>query len=564
MQKLSRWQLCLRWMSIFFVAFIFSALYWWQEELLNIDIIYYLQMAKFVQAGQWDEIWGYRDFPFVPALIAALQNIIPDPIVAGRTLTVFTMSLILIPFYSMVRKIQTERAAWFAALFLAVCPYFRYISVFIGRESLFMLFFSVFVWCLVQIVLEPKIKWHIFAMMNLFLAGLFRIEGMILLFFYILGFLWRGLCSSHVWLRRIALIVLGIVLILTTIELTTPYGIITYIPRFKEFSDPIRNPQKFLDNLTIKKILVDLKEYQHEMPGGKIPNNLIETTRRYFFVVYLITMLVALVECAYFVMFILGILGCIVQYRRNDLVSKKLVRWMLLTLIPPYIFLLRENCMSNRYLLPAVFILMTWSGIGVTVLWQWMVTKWEKRRTKVDTTNLPVTPFTSPSPPVPDGVPADSSNQPMVLASATPLGCMVAPDPCHLYSGWKLKGLFILFFILFSMPAIRILQRQGEPSDPIKQAGSFLEIYTKDHPYFVTNEANLLFYAKKFINHLENNKRHPSPFGFSDSPQALLRRANKLQTPIIAIYDDKPWHELGEPVKIFEGKKKNVYIYHIK
>ncbi len=500
------WTPAKRWLVLFSLMASLTLVCFFEKDLVNEDGIYYLHIAKLLHQGNWDAALDYRDFPFVPGLIALTYLVIPDWVLAGQILMMLSMMLALVPFYALVRKFQDERCAFIAALFMAVSPSLRFNSINIARDSLFVLFFMTFLWAFSIILQQRSWRWYSLGFGALIFAGFCRLEGFYMLGAYVFFLVYRGFCSENHWLRRATQGSCILILAWGSIEIFSPYGFLNEIHRFKDLTNMVHHPQQFYENLAVHQVIAEFHNLEKTTPSGRYGGNIFNIASNYLPVLYGISLLDAWMYCAFPTIFFLGIIGFWKQWKnqfsRNDWA---LATWLIFLMIPPLFFLLRENHLSKRYVLPATLILYLWTGIGFYGLWNWI-----KSKIKWNIPNY---------------------------------------------------GKAIFLAVLILIPALRIIQHQEEPGAYVKQAGQWIQQNLPQEEKFVTNEVRLYFYADKTYEHLNFERVTLPPVLMSDDPLALLSRARALGVKIIAIRDKVPYPSLGEPIKVFPGKRKSVYIY---
>ena len=89
-------------------------------EVISNDGIFYVQIAKLLSEGKYNEIY----FPFIlyPVLISLVQKLIEDWELSGRLISIMVSTATVIPIFLLGRRLYNERVAWLSALFYIFLP----------------------------------------------------------------------------------------------------------------------------------------------------------------------------------------------------------------------------------------------------------------------------------------------------------------------------------------------------------------------------------------------------------------------------------------------------------
>jgi 4-amino-4-deoxy-L-arabinose transferase-like glycosyltransferase len=147
---------------------------------LNYDGEIYIAAAMKFAGGMYREGLAIYNMPAYPLLIALVQNVIPDWVSAGRTISLFAMVLTAIPLYRLANDLFDSRAAFWTCLVFILLPETLIHSNTVLRNPPFFLFFT---WAayFAQRTLRTKRTSHLlYAAVFAWISTLFRIEGLVL------------------------------------------------------------------------------------------------------------------------------------------------------------------------------------------------------------------------------------------------------------------------------------------------------------------------------------------------------------------------------------------------
>ena len=365
----------LRHRSLFFIILLstlLKLLFVWQGEVVNPDSATYIAAAQKHAAGLYGEALHYYRMPFYPLLLAAVHSIIPDWIRAGQLLTIVPMVLCLWPLYLLTQRLFGERAAIATAVLFAVLPSFNISSTAIKRDPLFLLFSLSALFVLIVIFQNRRMLWWPWFFLLSVFSVLTRIEGILLPIAAIvfLPFLWfssdrRAHLSRRDW----------IVLCLLPLSVLSLVGVVNVlgVASFLRIDDVFRWGKELLSRdffSTYQALMNALEALQDSYPSADLHNNLIETTRHYAPLIYLIGLLEMLVK----MIFPTSLIALWMQRRATEKPQVR-ERWILLfvaaaVVVVNLLFCLKRDFTTERYLWLAVICVLPWVGQGMAVCWQ--------------------------------------------------------------------------------------------------------------------------------------------------------------------------------------------------
>lgn len=342
-----------------------------QGAVVNPDAATYIAAADKYSQGLFSEGLKYYRMPFYPLLLTAVHVIVPDWIVAGRLLTVVPLWLTLFPLYALTRRLFSHHSALWTALLFAVIPTFNTSSADIKRDPLFLLFTITALLFLVMFFQHHRkrdIVWFSFLTV---LATLTRIEGVIL---PVVALVSAPICGwGKGGLKFVTRTVLGLItvplflmLLLWGLELM---GLST-TSRLNEVMFWI---EKFA-NLKLfagyQNLMASLKEFQSTLPRADLHNNLIEVTRHYAPLIYLIGLMEMMAK-AIFPTSLLALWALRCAEKKAFLVES----WVLLLTWFGFfslnvLFCLTKNFTTERYLWIPIILTFPLLGYGVSLWWE--------------------------------------------------------------------------------------------------------------------------------------------------------------------------------------------------
>lgn len=347
------------------MAVVMTALVWIKTEAVNDDGIRYIHCAQFIQAGDWKQAVDHEKMPFVPALICLAHMVVGDWVLAGRLVATLANLLLLLPFYALCRRLWGGDKAFVSALFLAAAPYFR--TVDIMRDPVFLLWMACFLYFWCRADESKRLRYHVAMFCCALLATLSRIEGAFLVLTCMIYLAWLGLTASSRRTRVMTAVAICVFTLAGALAVFSGKSDAYRVNRINELTIIVRHPVHYYETLTIHRLRDRLQQMQPEFRDGK--GGLLDTARNLFWLIYLIGLGSVLLETTFPVMFFLSLLGLYAERPWTGM-TKKLLLLLAVFLLIPYIFLVRENFLSGRYLCPASLILYLWVGPGFFCLWQ--------------------------------------------------------------------------------------------------------------------------------------------------------------------------------------------------
>lgn len=344
-------------------------------KVINPDGALYIAAAQQYAVGNFSEALRLYPMPAFPLLIAMVHMVIPDWVAAARVITITAMVLSSVPVYAITARFFSRRAAFWAALFLAITPEANENALRVIRDPLFLLFALTSVYYIVKSIQQRHLGWVFAGFLFGCAALLFRVEGIVIIVMPGVFFLLISSIDKQLAMRRFALksaaLWLGIPMasglvgaLLLGPHLITQNRIDELV---KEFVSIIR----FSAFEKYHQIYAYFKEIHNSPPFSGFSHSLPATVRHWMPLVYLIGLIESLVK-QLFVIFLVPLLLNFKLRSRSDL-KLKTEKWFVLLLFTGYMlflyyFLVTRDRMVGRLLFTPAVLLYPWIGQGFSLM----------------------------------------------------------------------------------------------------------------------------------------------------------------------------------------------------
>mgnify|MGYP006304594967 CR=1 FL=1 len=166
------------------------------DATINTDGTLYIKAAMEFAAGNFAGGIDIYPMPAYPLILAVAHMIIPDWIMAGYIVSIACMVLVTIPLFHITRISAGPNAAFWSCLVFAVLPQINEWSFYISRDPIFLLTVSWFVSFALYSIRKNDTTAYLGAFLLAWLSILFRVEGCIILFFYLTVLIGLGLLKK--------------------------------------------------------------------------------------------------------------------------------------------------------------------------------------------------------------------------------------------------------------------------------------------------------------------------------------------------------------------------------
>ena len=336
-------------------------------KVINQDGELYITVAQKIAEGAFKEALTIYGMPLYPLLIALTHYVIPNWIAAARFVSIAASILTIIPLYLLTREIFHRQAALWACAAFALLPLSNHLSVAIMRDPLFLFFLAYAVLFAQRAITSKRLVHFLLSSLLGLLSILCRLEGLVFYAFYILFafLLFLRKPEERGDLLKGILIYIALPLSLFIVgALILEIGWSSNFNRINDVGREIRGlfSLEFLNNY--KFMYKRLKVFENTMALHYTSKyqSLIEITRHYMLVIYLIGLLESFIKALFPLNFIPLVVG-FKNWRKRHGVFVLLLAGSYLLL--SYYFLITRDFIRVRYLLTPVLLLCPWIGLGI-------------------------------------------------------------------------------------------------------------------------------------------------------------------------------------------------------
>jgi hypothetical protein len=216
------------------------------DSVINNDGIEYVRTAKFLSEGDWRSAFAAYRWPTYPFLImlvgdiaGAIQPNLEDPYkLAGHVLNTAFFSLAVMLFVAVVRGFggTSRRITWIAMLVALIHPAFNEYRAFLIRDPGYLAAYLLAIYYLTQCRHQPWVRYRLGVVGSLLAASLFRIEGLVFLFFApVLFSLVSARAGKSYWTRlSFSLLAIAILAPILGCWLLVPTGEVNFLSLVKD------------------------------------------------------------------------------------------------------------------------------------------------------------------------------------------------------------------------------------------------------------------------------------------------------------------------------------------
>lgn len=350
---------------IYILTFIFSLIISFiiaaQTDVINNDAICYLISAEVMNkqglsAGM--HACSQANWPFFSFLIAkltALTHLSYTTVAFGLDAIFSAMSSTL--FVAIISALGgTQRVLWLAMAVILLSHEFNSVRQYIVRDHGYFAFYLMSIWLLLRYIALPRFRNALMFSASLFIAALFRIEGLIflallpLISWFNTSVSWRERGKQFIQLNTLLFfgVTIGLLLVLLVPHLIPNEG-----GRLPEITNQLQHGLSIVVNqfLSMKKVLTEQILNQDSARDAGIVLSLMMVSW------YLISVMSNL-SWVYSLLLIYGWIKLKSPFRQS---TKPVVYgYFILNIIITFIFLLERLFLSSRYLVGLSLILMLW------------------------------------------------------------------------------------------------------------------------------------------------------------------------------------------------------------
>jgi len=359
---------------ILLLSLLLKLLLLWSDPVVNRDAAVYVAAARHYAQGQFGAGLAQYPMPLYPLLLAAVHGLVPDWIRAGQLLSSLALVLCLLPLYSLGRRLFGPAAALASCLLFALLPSFNEAAVFLLRDPLFLLLALTSLAQLARYSARPGIGGMVVTLLLALLATALRIEGLLLL--ALLPLLLTTAAKQAPGWRLKQVLRAGLLLVLL---LALFWGLgrldlagVSRLGEARQWLEGLVRLELFAD---YRQLLDQIKQLQRQLPGGHLANNLLEVTRHYAPLIYLLGLLemlaTALLPGTLLALWPLWRAGCGFWSPARQVLLWPLLAFVSLNLL----FCLVHNFTTGRYLWLPLVLCLVLAGAGLQDWRQWLASR---------------------------------------------------------------------------------------------------------------------------------------------------------------------------------------------
>ncbi len=366
-------ELCSRHRLLLLAVLISLALkivYLTHPEIVNRDGALYIAAARQFANGNVAAALAYYPMPFYPLLLVAVHFVVGDWVLAGNLLSAVPLLLAIAPLYAITTRLYGRRAAGWCVLLFAVLPVFNHATTSVMRDPMCLLCMLCALWALLVFYQDCRPRALGGFAVALVCALLMRVEALLLLVPAALAVaVYLLQRAQQPWpLKKLLLwcaaAALGGATLLGLVSVTT-LGRITRLQEFAVWGRDLLNLTMFAG---YRQLLELLRQVQEQTPGAHYHANLLEITRHYAPLIYVIGM----VEMMLKALVPTSLLAPLARsWSGGSVVNGEKVpgRWIVkatwvLFFVMNIVFAIKMNFTTTRYLWLPIVLLLPWLGDG--------------------------------------------------------------------------------------------------------------------------------------------------------------------------------------------------------
>lgn len=353
-----------------------------ETDVVSNDGPTYLNLSRHFLDGNLAYREAFRgDYYFYAALVALFSMLVPGNAVAslinaGQILSAVFSVLAVIPFYLLVGKVWSARAAFWGGLVFCVAPGINKYAVDVMRDPGYLLCFLTalyFGWIFVE---RHCVLPLLGAAIASSLAILFRVEGVflvpLLLFWGSFSFFRQGLGGR--WLVRglLVILVVGGVGGALAWYLCSNAGALSRYGEIAAVTGKITTGELFSYSPELKKIL---DEAGRQLPGAVSANDFFAIAKNHIRTIYFLGLIFLVVKVTWLPCFLLAVSGVVMTLRRGR-ASWYFPSFMVTYLLLGFFYNMQQNYLEERYIYSVVVLLLAYAGYGLVLLLEKSRERW--------------------------------------------------------------------------------------------------------------------------------------------------------------------------------------------
>ncbi len=354
-------------------------------DIINADGVRYIDAAQQFAQGNFLEGLRIDWMPFYSLLIAGFHFLVRDWVLAGQLISLLSLTFAMIPLYLLTKDLFDVNVAFWTGLAFALSPMLNDHSIGLLRDPIFIFFVFWSVYFCLCALRTYKSRFFALAALSSTFALCCRLEAILLwgVFLSVLAVLAIRNRAERRFLSKGLFVMAGLPLIFGGVGVGTLLAVgpdLVSLGRPGEHMSQVEkavfgNSLAYYKRKVSKGILKNyrsrykiLKDFARTSPDLDKTGGVLETTRHYLPVIYLI----GLSEAFGRNLFPLFLLPLIVGFGKS--ITWHRGHWLLLILagvyfLIAYYFLFTHDFISKRYVLVPPLLLLPWVGKGLERFW---------------------------------------------------------------------------------------------------------------------------------------------------------------------------------------------------
>ena len=434
-----------------FISLLCKSIIILNDQIINPDGAIYITAANLLANGHLQKSLTVYPMPFYPFLLALGHWLIPNWVIAGQAIAACFLTITLLPLFWLAKEIFDHQTAVATCLLYLVLPIFNLPCADIMREPPFLMFAITAIWLGRRALISTKLRDFFWFNILTLLAFLCRLEALILPIVFLCAW---GITLYQQPAKRPALLRGILTFLLLPLGLTGCWwlGKIYQLPNFNRLGEiktrlGFSASQSFF--ATYIQITTAMKKLQQVLPGSNLANNLLEVSRHYAPLIYLIGIFELFAKAIFPTTIILLLLT-----KKKFTDFGKSSSHLLLLLFFTYLMLIfliniNQNFIVERMFLLPILIILPWAGKSLAVFFR------------------------------------------------------------HYRLSGKKIGVIIICIFFLGLPLGKTILRLDNEETVLKKAGTWLHEYGQHHQFTpVYNDPRLPFYAGRLAEVMNYNPRN--------------------------------------------------------
>ena len=351
------------------------------DQVINPDGASYIAAAQQLAAGNIHGSLQLYPMPAYPFLLALVHFVIPEWVLAARSIGIMALVLASFPLYGITRILFNRQAAFWATFCLALAPEANDQALSVLRDPVFLLIALTAIWYFIKGLREQNKKSIMMALVLTIASLLFRVEGIVLIVASAMFFTMKGIRSKDISLkmfcRRCLTLWIGAFILIVIIgSMILGPKLLSQNKRIAQLATEVNKVIHFKAFENYNEIYDFFKTIENEPPFSGKSKSLPGIVRHWMPLIYFIGILEYFVK-QLFPIFLIPLLWTVFHYfyhrLQQTIVEKQYICivWVVYILLILYTFMVRDS-MQGRFLFTPAVLLYPWVGHGIVLVFQWL------------------------------------------------------------------------------------------------------------------------------------------------------------------------------------------------